>query len=93
MVISQQEAIVAWSAVNLNEKGEPRTFPLSQLGDAGKIAKELRAKTSGPDDKFLEGDHDVELDTDCRKLLKDLLDRSWPVQVAEAVFSLKAKLA
>lgn len=93
MLLTQQEALVAWQALNVKADGQQKTFPYASLGDVSKVCKEIKAKCVDEKEMFKKEDCEIDLDTDCKKLLKDALDREWPAAASEAVKSLEEKLA
>lgn len=85
-----------WTSLTVSEKGESKSFALSQLKDASEIVSEIKAKCtdlSKPEDNrpFIDGE--LELSTDKKKLIRDCTDRPWAATAGADVLTLREKLA
>lgn len=88
---TKEEVSIIWNSLNVNSKGEARTFPLAQLKDASEIVASVKAKCVNDKDAFIDGE--MEFSTDQKKLIRDCSDKEWVSQVGLAVLSLREKLA
>lgn len=91
MVITQSEVVYVFLAINQDAKGELRKFQFTQLAKVNALAFKLDALVE--DGKVKEGDHDVEVTTDEKKMISDFIkEREWPMGDAKVILGLTEKL-
>jgi len=94
MKLTAQEQLVAFVMLARNAKNETRTYPMSQLPTAISAQKKLNAVATTEGEKVsFTPEAELDFGTEEKKLLLDSLDREWDLTVAEAVLTLKEKLA
>lgn len=72
--------------LNVDTEGKAKNYNISDLTKASDIYKEIMKNTK--DDRFIDGE--VELTSEHKVFINKLVEeRSWSVQDADAVFSLK----
>jgi len=92
MKFTMGEVGVLIAALNLKSDGTARMFQAIQLPDIASIVGKLK-KLVNKDGLIPPGDHEIELGTDEKKLIKDCLEeRDWSSGDAEAVITVTEKL-
>jgi len=91
MLFKKELVAVIWTSLNVDAKGQPKTFALSQLKDASEILAQIKEKCVAEDDKFKDGE--LDFNTDQKKLIRDCCDREWSATVGLDVISVREMLA
>jgi len=92
MKITTQEIGVIIAALNTKSDGSARTFQAIQLPDVASMMTKLKVLFD-KDGKLADGEHEIKLSTDEKKLAMDCIDdREWVSGDAEFVLSVKEKL-
>ena len=90
MLFTKEEAAIIWACINTDEKGNAKTFSLSQLKDASEILSKVKETCVDKEEKFVDGD--LDFTTDQKKLIRDCSDREWPATVGSLVLKVREML-
>lgn len=77
-------------ALQTTEKGEARTFPLTEQAEALSIFEKIKVLVDEKEQVFIDGD--VDFTTKEKALVLKLIDREWGVQNLKLVFTIRELL-
>lgn len=92
MKLTQEELTLLFFALNSDKENKPRTFQFTELGMISGLSDKFRPLLK--DGTIGEGEHPLELTTDEKKLLKDMVtERNWMIGDAAHILTLTEKLS
>ena len=93
MQISVQELVVINTALQVDDKMNPKQYPISELQQAQNIYLKLKDCTEfdGEIERFK--DSEIDFSTEDKSFILGIIESPWGINMADAYFSLKEKLS